>query len=227
MTRINITQFSSDDLRILRVVVDDYKKSPRGIAVSKDNPVETAVSTYVAKLPAEGLPALVGTEPGYADCDIYALQLIDGVPTLSQITGLTKRVLNLTTSVVTGDYTPITLTKSGMWVVLAGGGGTGTTYYKHMGVFQLSSDLATTDENVWGEMIAEWGEGTTHAGRDPGTGTGTGTSGTQVILHNFETHTPGTYEYHADSGDNVIAFYDYWDDAEQVEHWNIVIPECP
>lgn len=224
MTRINITQFSGDDLRILRAIVDRYKKTPLGVASSKDDPVETAVSTYVAKLPEGGIDALVGSEPGYADCDIYALQLIDGVPTLVAITDLTKRVINLSDTAITGNYIPITLSKSGMWIALTVSGGGGTTYYKHMGRFQLAEELTTSKSQVWGELMEEWGEGTTHFGRDDGTGTATGSAGTLAILSNFINHA-GAYEYYADVGDQVIAYYNKYQDG--VEHWNIVIPECP
>ena len=221
---LRLVQFSDEDLRLLRAVVDRHRKSGVIGPVSDDNPMEQQIPTYVAKLPDGGIDALVGAEPGYADCAIYALQLINNVPTLIEITDLTKRVINLSDTAITGNYIPITLSKSGMWIALAVSGGGGTTYYKHMGRFQLAEELTMSKSQVWGELMEEWGEGTTHFGRDDGTGTATGSAGTLAILSNFINHA-GTYEFHADAGDQVIAYYNKYQDG--VEHWNIVIPECP
>lgn len=193
----------------------------------------TAASTYIAKVPNGGIPALSGLIPGAAECEIFRL-----IPTTTTGTGsavteqaelddlnLLANVYNLSGSEIAGGYILVHQIKAGEidgYVTFTGG-----AYYKHMGEFELDEDITITDEYAWGKLKYEWGEGTSHLTRITGSGTGSGTDSADlhVKLHNFETHVLGTYEFYADMGDSVIAYYDYFEDG--IEYWNIVIPECP
>ena len=218
---VKINTLSDADVVLLKEMADDYRKRKVGKAEDDNEQYPSeGPDTYVVKVPDDGIPAMVGEEPGFAeDCDFYRITR-DNPPIMQKVCML-RRVFNLSTSELTADYALVTRTKAGLWVAPAGGG----TYYKHLGRFLFSQALTTGDESVWGERTHEYGEGTSHDLRDAGTGTGTGSFGTEVKLHNFETHSAGVYEFYADAGDACLAYFDQWDGS--VEHWVIIIPECP
>ena len=221
---------SKEDVLLLRRMADEYRKRDPRLYI---NPNEVhqwrASDIYVAKV-VETIPARVQDTVSWKVCDIYRIQTPSGGGTavLSSM-GMQKTVFNLTEEDVAADadqYYPVVLTKNGKWVILTGAGGGGTTYFKHLCRFTLMGDLTVAMESQWAIMTHEYGEGTTHIGRDSGdTGTATGTTGTDIIVHNFETHEAGTYEFYGDSGDAGLAYYDRWENG--VEHWIIVFLECP
>lgn len=104
-----------------------------------------APEVYIAKTPPGGIPALsqatatgtgTGTDttdtPGYANCDIYRIQLYGDVPELEPVGGLFRRVYNVAGDLVPGNqWIVVVRDKFGSWLVVApgpeaGSAGTGT-----------------------------------------------------------------------------------------------------
>lgn len=204
----------------------------------------TSASTYVAKIPVNGLPAMVaGTpdRPGHVTCELYTV--VDSTPVTGtaddgdaelELLDDSAEVYNITLSPMGPGYVLVQQIKAGEidgYVASAGGGG---SYYKHFGRAVLVDALTNESENVYARLTNEYGEGISHfpANYDTGTGvaTGTGTGsgeGLLIIVHNFLTHTPNVYEFYADIGDALLIYYDYRDPDTNIEHWRIQIPECP
>jgi hypothetical protein len=228
---------SDDDVAILRKMADRFRKETTPAEDTGAPSMDQTPDTYIAKIPAGGIPALIdGAEPqpGSAECDIYRIYDDAGTKKLYPISNLAKTVYNLATTALALGYALVTRTKGGQWIAMSGGGG--GEYYKHLGRFTFDSALTISSEQVWGTRTDEYGEGVSHEGHDTDAETGTGTAGTHVILHNFLTHAEGVYEFYADAGDACLAYYDHWESADGTgtasggsgtEHWIIVIPECP
>jgi hypothetical protein len=211
---------SESDVKLLRLMAERYRKQVKLEEGEDSLSMDQTPDIFAAKTPAGGIDAMTGATPGFATCEIY--NIVDG--DLVVMTGLERKVYNLSTTAIAGDiYVQVTRTKPGPWIVFSGGAG--STYYKHLGRFILSQALTTGSESAWGYMTDEYGEGTSHIGVDTGTGTGSGTDSISVIIHNLETHEDGVYEFYADAGDALLAYYDQI--IAGVEHWIIIIPECP
>ncbi len=92
-----------------------------------DDPTDLAPDVYIALTPPEGIPALSGTSPGAAECDVYQLVGDDLVLSVPNVT-----VYNLSASDCAADAWVVTVKdKFGAWWVLASGttdpDGTGTS----------------------------------------------------------------------------------------------------
>jgi hypothetical protein len=136
----------SDRDSLKRILAEDARRrrstSGRPNVVQDEPP---APEGYVALTPPGGIPSLVessdvgtalgeGDVPGYADCSIFQLRDNGGLNRLLG-TGITKRVHNLSTSVISGDtWILTTRDKFGRWYAVplvpggatASDGGTGT-----------------------------------------------------------------------------------------------------
>lgn len=206
----------------------------------------TAASTYVAKIPENGLPAMVvgnPDRPGHVQCELYTVvESATGTGTGTAAQGDAElellddaaEIYNITLSPMGPGYVLVQQIKAGEidgYVASSGGGG---AYYKHFGRAVCVDALTNESEWIYARLTHEWGEGITHfpANYDTGTGvaTGTGTgsgNGLLIIVHNFLTHSPNVYEFYADIGDALLIYYDYRDPDTNIEHWRIQIPECP
>lgn len=127
---------SEDDLRILQRVIDRERRqiinAPALTSTERWDQGEDhqAPEVYVALPPSGGIPAstvtpISGDVPGSADCTIYQVLIESGTPRLRPITGLTKKVYNITDTAVSRVWTPVSRDKFGRWIALAGGGGGG------------------------------------------------------------------------------------------------------
>lgn len=120
---------SENDLKVLQAGLDKLKRIPvsgnnsgNNAGDSIDHQEHQAPETYIAVAPVGGIPALASDVPGEADCVIYQV-LYDEFddPILTEITGRTKKVLNLSSIVIPGGFwLPITRDKYGRWLALPG-----------------------------------------------------------------------------------------------------------
>jgi hypothetical protein len=78
-----------------------------------------APETYIAKPPAGGIPAVTGTTPGFAMCEIY--RVVNG--NIVQLGGIVKKVHNITSNVITSDWVTVSRDKLGIWLVIIAIGG--------------------------------------------------------------------------------------------------------
>ncbi len=79
-----------------------------------------APEVYVCKTPADGVPARVGTVPGVAECDVYRLTRSATGYTMDLVRGLTRDVVNLSsTAARANSYAAVTREKYGAWVLSA------------------------------------------------------------------------------------------------------------
>lgn len=110
--------------------------SQRGNDGRIDHEEHQAPETYIAKTPSEGISALVGDVPGYADCDIWRIIGESGTPVLRKLGALFHRVYNIEEVHIEGGiWVPITRDKAGSWLILRCCGGEG-----------LSSSSSSEDE---------------------------------------------------------------------------------
>jgi len=104
------------DVNDLRENTPSRPPQERAYAEAEDH---QAPETYIAyPQTSAGIPALSGTTPGKATCDIWKIvddDLIDG--------GFFKDVYNLSDETITQRYISITRTKFGYWIVEPSGGG--------------------------------------------------------------------------------------------------------
>lgn len=84
---------------------------------------------YVAKTPADGIPATVEGRASYADCNIYEVSTFpedeneDGEVLLTEVDQLVHRIFNISTGAIAGDtWIHVAKDTYGTWHVLTGGG---------------------------------------------------------------------------------------------------------
>lgn len=119
---------SESDKRILSALIEREKRKPPRQVGEYNRLTDDALTpeVYLALTPVGGIPALVegpGTGsvsisdvPGYADCDIHAVEF-SPEPTMVDM-GFTRQVLNLNTVVVPGDHwILVERDKFGKWYV--------------------------------------------------------------------------------------------------------------
>lgn len=143
---------SEGDRKALTELLREHRQRPPNATNRPDPEGEDwfTPEVYIAKTPPEGIPALVegpdtgtelgeGDEPGFADCDIYRIITFSGNPELVPVSGLSKRVYNLTpdspdesttgtadviSGAVAGNiWIPVARDKFGSWMALTGAGG--------------------------------------------------------------------------------------------------------
>lgn len=104
----------------VRQLLGDTANRPRVNAWDEFQP---APELYIARTPSDGLPPMLGAEPGAAECDLYQLLRDDnGVPYVSPLLTQPKLVFNLSSDPVGGNrWALIQRDKFGSWVL--GGGG--------------------------------------------------------------------------------------------------------
>lgn len=120
---VKINTLSDADVVLLKEMADDYRKRKVGKAEDDNEQYPSeGPDTYVVKVPDDGIPAMVGEEPGFADdCDFYRITR-DNPPVMQKVCML-RRVFSLG-----GDYALVTRTKAGSWVMVRGGGGNSVAY---------------------------------------------------------------------------------------------------
>lgn len=107
---------------------------------------------YVAKTPVDvGIPSRVDAIPGWADCYVYRLLLISGDYTLSPVSNLTKRIYNLSDSVVDADIWVLAIRdKFGKWFLASAGGG--NTEYTSGRITGHGTSPADPNAHSWVEI---------------------------------------------------------------------------
>lgn len=153
---------SSEDILVLRQVVDWFRKSHGEIPQPDPASAFQSPDVYIAKVPDTGIDALSGTTPGSEECDLYRIQ--DGE--LSSI-GITRKIYNLTTDRIETSYVPVMRTKSGAWIAnvssigLVGGclaeghPGKGEPFDIYLGTWSSSSDGYSYDTGTTVKAI-DW-----------------------------------------------------------------------
>ncbi len=126
------------DRQTLRRINSELKKlGVGGNGLPERGLPNQAADTYIAQVPAGGIPPLVRGSPdvpGSVSCDIYKID--EGVGTgstaeLAAVPGLTKTIYNLSTTRINSRYVIVSKTKDGRWVTddtdgTEDGTGTGT-----------------------------------------------------------------------------------------------------
>lgn len=125
---------SEEEIKILKLWVENQKNQRqdlggrRNTKLWNDGDDQNTPDLYIALPPSGGIPALSilgsvpaeGDIPGYADCSIYKItHTYPDEPEMVQMDVPDKRVYNLTTSIIPGGTTWITVhrSKSGQWIV--------------------------------------------------------------------------------------------------------------
>lgn len=138
---------SEKDAEVLKRLLDRVRSLPinttgRGAVPPVEEGFQTA-DIYVARVPAEGIPAIeeasgvsIRDKPGCADCDIYRIipsATEVGIPCdsdLQPIYGLSRRVHNFSSSEIAGDTWILTARdKFGYWFAVVGGSGAPETKF--------------------------------------------------------------------------------------------------
>ncbi|MFA5056486.1 MAG: hypothetical protein WC485_00095 [Opitutaceae bacterium] len=119
---------TEEDHRDLRRILAQWRARPqnRAASTSLSLPGQTP-DVYVAQAPSGGLPALSGTTPGQAECDIYKIVEVTGVPTLISA-GIMRAIYNLSATAITSGWFQVNRDKFGKWLAVAGGS-VSTNYY--------------------------------------------------------------------------------------------------
>lgn len=134
---------------------------------------------YVARVPANGIPALVGSggdaqllgregdQPGFADCQIYRVLATAGKPKLRKVSFHPKTVFNLSTSAINSIPWLLTLRdKFGSWFAAGVGDftpGTGTDAEELCGhlILDCPADAPGTGSPVSGGRVSVCNDGHT------------------------------------------------------------------
>lgn len=159
---------TAEEASVLRQVISLMRSGRLGAPVPlsvEEPPLVNSNDIFIAKIPTGGIPALeepVGTSstdyasPGYADCEIYRIDVDNTIGTGSgpgayvlKRSGFTRRVFNLSSSVINGPYTGVKLDNYGRW--LADGGGGAARFC----TFTLTAALATTDAAGSGKIVQD------------------------------------------------------------------------
>lgn len=189
-----LTQKDRDDVsRLLaeyRARYANTSQRPRDTDPSDDN---VNPEVYIAKVPLTGIPGLtIGTgtgseqgHPGFADCPVYrVLELTLDSPKLSPVTGLFRRVYNISKGVIgdgTDQWIGIKRDKFGTWIPDMGAGAAENGQWMRLVGKRPGLDGNLTIYDAW-PVIPVVVEVHTVIG---GTGTGTGSQCDQVVTANM------------------------------------------
>lgn len=192
---MSLRDFSDSDMQILKEIVLEHRRRTNP-STDADQPYYTdqAPEVYVAKLPDDGIPARVGLEPGYAECDIYKQRVVSFGSDQTELILLTEPngdpykqfIRNLETTVLTGEYITVKRDKYGFWMPSAGGG-TACDFIR----FQiLSADLISTPRSAQVAILSRPCGCETVEEEIPdslltGTGTGTGTGEAPITVYDM------------------------------------------
>lgn len=127
---------SEDDAKRLKEMSEQLAKFPKRPDPTGKPQVNQPHDVYVAKLPADGIPAREGLFPGCAECEIWRLEEIVGSGTTGncdpepaemeavEIAGepFAHVVYNLSTSAIGDEYALVLRDKYGSFFILTGGG---------------------------------------------------------------------------------------------------------
>lgn len=90
----------------------------------RDGDDSMAPESYIAYPDtADGIPPLVGSNPGSAYCRLYKIVDVANLPTMIPVPGVLKKVYNLTSSAITQSWINIGRDKFGKWIALVNGAG--------------------------------------------------------------------------------------------------------
>jgi hypothetical protein len=127
--RIPINQLTNADIATLDEVVREHHRRRQNsqIRSEQDKPILSSPEVYIAKLPTAGIPARTGTTLGKAVCDIYRTEFGSVTYELAEVlypngSNFQQIVYNLSTEVISGEYTVVVKEKYGRYIAGTGGG---------------------------------------------------------------------------------------------------------
>lgn len=136
---MDATQFSRDELRILREVVREHRTRSRSTtdrpAVAEYDVTLMAPEVYVAQVGEEGIPSAVPAssqrlDPGVAQCPIFHLNSDEAFGEYVQVDDFQHRIFNISTSqVAPNSWVPVWRDKYGNWFTNATSNPYNVTYY--------------------------------------------------------------------------------------------------
>jgi hypothetical protein len=108
---------TKDDVDFLRELRQEHKNRNLSRQTLSQNIIpEAAKETYVAKVPAQGIDALVEDLPSFTLCDIYKVVKVSGMDTLVRA-GFQKRIYNLGTSDIGEGFSLVGKDSFGTWYI--------------------------------------------------------------------------------------------------------------
>lgn len=212
MANPTILTLTEADKKKLQVLLDADKNKVQN-TINRPRVVQSedtsTTEVYVIKTPEDGIPAISIETPGSAICDLYKVSLSNG--SLTRISGLTKRVYNLSDSAIEGEtWKTIKRDKSGTWWVdLSGGTSAPDTFFIRV---TDNSSPNYYGYDVYGEDTPGWSDGniTSHPAIDIRDGV-IANNGTLAIAHLGDLTIP-----------SVIPMQSSLDDDAFTETWDIV-----
>lgn len=157
-----VTVLTDKDKALLQQVIDSMRQEPRRVSRAQPRPEpHQAPEVYVARTPNGGIGGLqeqagtgIADRPGYADCNLYKIVEVSGAPQMMPISGLFRRVYNLSHEAMGGRrWVAVSRDKFGNWLALLPGTemdvtdtGTGT----YLGPFQPISGTGTGCQDIPG-----------------------------------------------------------------------------
>lgn len=124
----SLRTFTDAEIELLKQLVSTVENSAKnpanrtGIDPLGINEDHQAPETYIAyPQTADGIPAMSGTTPGTAVCDIYRVIDNAGTKILNKVSGTTHVVYNTSTAAISQEYITVQRDKFGTWLALVGG----------------------------------------------------------------------------------------------------------
>jgi len=124
----SLRTFTDSEVELLRGLIQTLTNSNKnpanrtGIDPLGINEDHQSPETYIAyPQTADGIPAMSGTTPGSALCDIYRVIESNGVKVLNKLPGLSRLVYNTSTADISQQYITVQRDKFGTWLALVGG----------------------------------------------------------------------------------------------------------
>lgn len=207
---------SESDVAILKEIVRDYRGGVIGGANHSPYRGNAASETYLAYVSSAGIPAVDGTTPGSATCDIYRINPL--TPSIDQV-GTSREVFNVTSSDIGEGYIPVVKTKGGAWVTFS----SSSEGMKKLCWWTAQEDFTREDEWWWATITDQFGPGTEHT--EGGTGTGVYELSGSVVsgkIYNLPRNVSAStsYEFYGIAGNKGSAFW------HEDNKWICIIPEC-
>lgn len=147
-----------EDQKVLQAMIDRVKRGIEGRPPThpmteqawQEGEDHQAPEVYVAKVPADGIPALKGNVPGVKLCSIYRVVHDPGsTPSVQGVADHVEEVYNLSKVKVPTGFTLVWRDKYGQWFTVhsEGKGGSGEEWYSR--IWDRLGTKHSHDEIIW------------------------------------------------------------------------------
>lgn len=159
-----LRDFSDEDMRKIQNLLDQESRRVNSSKTADDpSYIDKSPDVYVAKTPSGGIPAMIGLEPGYAECEIYKQLPVSFGSDQTKIEALlnpdnssyTQLVRNVSSSSITNEYVVIKRDKFGFWMVdVGGGGGHAVIRFRVNSLAPYTDEVSSPCEAVLAEVLS-------------------------------------------------------------------------